>query len=138
MEVLTRGSIDEGPIVLALPPIFEGLLPEGVTTETDPIFTAWDKTTGISICKDQIVDRSYFATQAELDLLPTDTDVASAISANTNVFLAKYTGSSTNGIFSNNNNYYAGTTTVPYAPTGYRKYERKIQISSWYGCLAWV
>lgn len=64
MAVVTHGSFDEGPIVLALPPIFEGLLPEGILTEIDPIFLAWNRSTGITINKSQIIDRS--------DILTTD------------------------------------------------------------------
>jgi hypothetical protein len=64
MGVVIHGSFDEGPIPLALPTIFEGLLPEGIQTETDPLYSAWDKSTGISISKIQITDRS--------DLLSTD------------------------------------------------------------------
>jgi hypothetical protein len=62
MAVVTHGSFDEGPIVLALPPIFEGLLPDGLTTETDPVFTAWDRHTGITVSKSQITNRSDIIT----------------------------------------------------------------------------
>ena len=38
MAVVTHGN-DPDVILLKLPPIFEGLLPEGLQTETDPVFT---------------------------------------------------------------------------------------------------
>jgi hypothetical protein len=62
MGVVIHGSFDEGPIALALPPIFEGLLPEGLQTEVDPIFTTWDRSRGITINKLQIIDRSDIIT----------------------------------------------------------------------------
>jgi hypothetical protein len=67
MGVVIHGSFDEGPIVLALPPIFEGLLPDGIQTETDPIFTAWDKSTGITITESQVTDLGDYATNDSLD-----------------------------------------------------------------------
>jgi hypothetical protein len=54
MAVVIHGSFDEGPVVLALPPYFEGAIRSG--DEVDPKFTAWDRRTGISITKSQISD----------------------------------------------------------------------------------
>lgn len=62
MGVVIHGSFDEGPIALALPPIFEGIIPDGIQTETDPVFTAWDKSTGITVYKSQIIDRATLIT----------------------------------------------------------------------------
>ena len=39
----------------------------GGITETDPVFTAWDKTTGISITESQISDLDHFTTADETD-----------------------------------------------------------------------
>src|SRR5574344_1315696 len=39
----------------------------GTITETDPVFTAWDKTTGISITESQISDLDHFTTADETD-----------------------------------------------------------------------
>ena len=36
-------------------------------TESDPVFTAWDKTTGISITESQITDLDHFTTADEID-----------------------------------------------------------------------
>jgi hypothetical protein len=79
MAVVIHGSFDEGPIVLALPPIFEGIVPDGIQAETDPIFNSWNRSDGISIQENQIVDRS--------NILTTDgsngtTDIASIIIGN--------------------------------------------------------
>jgi hypothetical protein len=57
MAVVTHGN-ETDTIVLKLPPEFIGLVPEGVQTESDPVFEAWDKSTGISIYENQIIDRS--------------------------------------------------------------------------------
>lgn len=51
MGVVTHGSLDEGPIILALPQSYIYAFPE-----TDPIFNAWDKSTGIAISTSQIND----------------------------------------------------------------------------------
>ena len=51
MAVVIHGSFDEGPITLALPDYFEGF-----SEEIDPIFLAWDKSTGISIPASQVSD----------------------------------------------------------------------------------
>jgi hypothetical protein len=51
MAVVIHGSFDEGPVVLALPPTFEF-----TGNETDPIFTAWDRSTGIAITASQVTD----------------------------------------------------------------------------------
>ncbi len=51
MAVVIRGSLDEGPVILALPGGFEYTV-----VETDPIFEAWDKSTGISILYTQVSD----------------------------------------------------------------------------------
>jgi hypothetical protein len=91
MGVVIHGSIDEDIVKLKLPDIFEGLLPSGVQEETDPIFSSWDKSTGISISKNQIVDRGDFATQADIASLASDSDVAAAIASN-NDSLVPYTG----------------------------------------------
>jgi hypothetical protein len=65
MAVITHGSDDDQDvIVLKLPPIFEALAEQSLKVETDPVFTGWDKSTGISISKSQIDDRS--------DILTTD------------------------------------------------------------------
>jgi len=39
----------------------------GTITETDPVFTAWDKSTGISITESQISDLDHFTTANETD-----------------------------------------------------------------------
>ena len=39
----------------------------GTVTETDPLFTAWDKTTGISITESQISDLNHFTNTDETD-----------------------------------------------------------------------
>ncbi len=39
----------------------------GTVTETDPLFTAWDKTSGISITESQITDLDHFTTADETD-----------------------------------------------------------------------
>ncbi len=39
----------------------------GTITETDPVFTAWDKSTGISITESQISDLDHFTTADETD-----------------------------------------------------------------------
>jgi len=39
----------------------------GTVTETDPLFTAWDKTTGISITESQISNLDHFTTSDETD-----------------------------------------------------------------------
>jgi len=39
----------------------------GTVTETDPLFTAWDKTTGINITESQISDLDHFTTADEID-----------------------------------------------------------------------
>jgi len=39
----------------------------GAITETDPLYTAWDKTTGISITESQILDLDHFTTADETD-----------------------------------------------------------------------
>ena len=39
----------------------------GTVTETDPLFTAWDKTTGINITESQISDLDHFTTSDETD-----------------------------------------------------------------------
>lgn len=62
MAVVTHGSFDEGPIVLALPPVYEYAAAE----ETDPIFSAWDKSTGIEITESQITDLGDYITGNEL------------------------------------------------------------------------
>jgi hypothetical protein len=108
MAVVTHGSFDEGPIVLALPPIFEGLIPTGVQTETDPIFTAWDKSTGINIDISQITDFSStlndFITVSDLNSININTSgsvIASNISGNNTgdqslYGLVPYTGATSN------------------------------------------
>jgi hypothetical protein len=63
MAVVTHGSFDEGPVVLALPSVYEFAAAE----ETDPIFTAWDKSTGISISQSQITDLSDVITTETLN-----------------------------------------------------------------------
>ncbi len=49
-------------------------------TETDPIFTAWDKTTGISITESQVSDLNHFTNSDESDPVYTQS-VASGITA---------------------------------------------------------
>jgi hypothetical protein len=69
MAVVTHGSFDEGPIVLALPPVYEYAGAE----ETDPIFSAWDKHTGISIFRSQISDGNELIDTDDLLNLPSIT-----------------------------------------------------------------
>jgi hypothetical protein len=71
MAVVTHGSFDEGPIVLALPPVYEYAAVE----ETDPVFTAWDKSTGITITESQITDLGDYLVDADLTGLATETYV---------------------------------------------------------------
>ncbi|MBE3085292.1 MAG: fibronectin type III domain-containing protein, partial [Bacteroidetes bacterium] len=51
MAVVSHGSFDEGPVVLGLPPYFTFDIPED-----DPVFTAWDRSSGISILASQVSD----------------------------------------------------------------------------------
>jgi hypothetical protein len=66
MAVVTHGSFDEGPIVLALPPVYEYAAAE----EVDPIFTAWDRSDGITINQSQISDGSTIINTDDLMSLP--------------------------------------------------------------------
>ena len=52
----------------------------GTVTETDPVFTAWDKTTGISITESQISDLDHFTNTDETDQVFT-ASVAESITA---------------------------------------------------------
>ncbi|MCP4666681.1 MAG: hypothetical protein GY849_09955, partial [Deltaproteobacteria bacterium] len=56
----------------------QGYLTSG--TETDPIFTAWDKSTGISITESQISDLDHFTTSDEIDPIFTAWDKSTGIS----------------------------------------------------------
>jgi len=59
----------------------------GTITETDPIFTAWDKSTGISISQTQISDLNYFTNTDETDPVYSawDKDYASLINQPTTI-----------------------------------------------------
>ena len=70
MAVVTHGSFDEGPIILANPPVYEFA---GLLTETDPIFTAWDKHTGIHITQSQITDGSTILNLLDLNTISFNT-----------------------------------------------------------------
>ena len=48
----------------------------GTVTETDPLFTAWDKTTGINITESQISDLDHFTTTDETDPVYTASQAA--------------------------------------------------------------
>jgi chitodextrinase len=69
MAVVTHGSFDEGPIILALPPTYEF---NGLLEEIDPVFTAWDKHTGISITQSQISDGSTLLNLTDLNNISFD------------------------------------------------------------------
>jgi len=70
MGVVIHGSFDEGPIALALPDYFEGIWS---ATETDPVFSAWDKSTGISITQSQISDGGTIVNTGDLSSISIDT-----------------------------------------------------------------
>jgi hypothetical protein len=70
MAVVTHGSFDEGPITLALPDYFAGAL---AAPESDPIFAAWDKTTGITIEQSQITDGGTIVNTDDLTTISIDT-----------------------------------------------------------------
>ena len=69
MAVVTHGSFDQGPIVLALPPEFV----YDQYDEVDPLFTAWDKSAGILISKAQIVDLDDLVAEADLTTISLNT-----------------------------------------------------------------
>lgn len=121
MEVLTHGSFDEGPIVLALPPFMEY---EGVTAEIDPVFTAWDKHTGISITQSQISDGSTIVNTDHLDHISITTDgtitasnITGSNTGDQNIsVLVPYTGATSN-VTLGSKNLAANKVTINAAPT---------------------
>ena len=54
-----------------------------LTSESDPVFTAWDKSTGISITESQISDLSHFVTGDETDPIFSAWDKSTGISITT-------------------------------------------------------
>jgi hypothetical protein len=103
MAVVTHGSFDEGPIILALPPSYTYDI-----DEVDPVFTAWDKSTGITISASQVTDfdtevanntavalntakNSYPSADAsKMALIPTPANIVTYIGATTNIDLGTY------------------------------------------------
>jgi hypothetical protein len=69
MAVVTHGSFDEGPVILALPPVYTF----GSLDEVDPLFTAWDKSTGISITQSQISDGDTIVNTEDLSTIDINT-----------------------------------------------------------------
>lgn len=62
--------IDMGTVqLLSVPYALHSKTAETVITETDPLFTAWDKSTGISITESQISDLDHFTNSDETDPL---------------------------------------------------------------------
>ena len=71
VQVKTKNSstwIDMGTQqLLSVPYALHSKTAETVITETDPLFNAWDKSTGISITESQISDLDHFTTSDETD-----------------------------------------------------------------------
>jgi uncharacterized protein (TIGR02145 family) len=71
----------------------------GTITETDPVFTAWDKSTGISITESQISDLDHFTTADETDPVY-GASVASGITATDTTSWNNKLDSETDPVFS--------------------------------------
>ena len=118
MAVVIHGSIDEGPIVLQVPPVFEGIIKDGIEVEVDPIFNAWDKSTGISIYKDQIIDRGDLATQADLLNYASQADLDDLLAltqAQGEELYVPYTGAN-NDVYLGDHKLYAASITINEEP----------------------
>jgi hypothetical protein len=92
MAVVTHGSFDEDIITLKLPDIFKGLVPDGIQTETDPLFSAWDRSTGVSITKKQITDRSDIVTTDGADSTANLVDILDSYVTGANLMEVVETG----------------------------------------------
>ncbi|MCP4995116.1 MAG: hypothetical protein GY934_15255, partial [Gammaproteobacteria bacterium] len=68
----------------------------GIAVETDPVFTAWDKSTGISITESQVSDLTHFSSADETD---------PQVGANTANYVSKWDGTAlvTGAIYDNGN-----------------------------------
>ncbi len=89
----------------------------GGITETDPVFTAWDKTTGISITESQISDLDHFTTADETDPVYV-ASVASGITATDTTSWNNKLDSETDPVFTAWDKDYADLINTPAAADG--------------------
>ena len=89
----------------------------GTITETDPVFTAWDKTTGISITESQISDLDHFTTADETDPIY-GASVASGITGTDTTNWNNKLDSETDPVFTAWDKDYADLINIPAAADG--------------------
>ena len=89
----------------------------GTITETDPVFTAWDKSTGISITETQISDLDHFTTADETDPVY-GASVASGITATDTTSWNNKLDSETDPVFTAWDKDYADLINTPAAADG--------------------
>ena len=89
----------------------------GTITETDPVFTAWDKSTGISITESQISDLDHFTTADETDPV-FGASVASDITATDTTSWNNKLDSETDPVFTAWDKDYADLINTPAAADG--------------------
>ena len=89
----------------------------GTITETDPVFTAWDKTTGISITESQISDLDHFTTADETDPIY-GASVASGITGTDTTNWNNKLDSETDPVFTAWDKDYADLSNIPAAADG--------------------
>jgi uncharacterized protein (TIGR02145 family) len=94
---LTTYTIEGISQILSVPYAFHAKTAETISggiTETDPVFSVWDKTQGISITESQIINLKHFTTSDETD---------PKVGSNTTNYVSKWNGSSlvSSSIFDN-------------------------------------
>lgn len=83
IEISINGTVIGTNQLLSVPYALQAKTAESVTgpiTETDPAFSAWDKSTGISITESQISDLDHFSSADETDPV-FDASIANGISS---------------------------------------------------------